>query len=154
MESSRTSTQPREDSKGLRGSSSTRSLDSQKRIRALLSIRPRFASAILSGEKRYEFRRRIFIRPVKVIVVYATVPVRRIVAEFEVRAVISDDPKSLWKRTRQFAGIEKKVFFEYFRDSKVGYAIKIGEVRRYTIPYCPIEKIGIRPPQSFVYLYQ
>ena len=117
-----------------------------------MSIRPRFASAILSGEKRYEFRRRIFIQPVKVVVVYATVPIRRVVAEFEVRAVISGAPGTLWRRTRRFAGIERKLFFKYFRGAKVGHAIEIGDVKSYEIPYCPIERLGIKPPQSFVYL--
>ncbi len=125
---------------------------SQQRTRALLSIRPPFASAILNGKKRYEFRRSIFSLPVEVVVIYATVPVQRIVAEFDVVRVISGKPETLWKRTRQFAGIERRVFFEYFQGRQIGYAIEIGEVRRYERPYCPVEKLGIKPPQSFVYL--
>ena len=117
-----------------------------------MSIRPNFASAILNGEKRFEFRRKKFAHSVKVVLVYATIPVRQVVAEFEVRSVISSGLDSLWRQTRNFAGIEKKVFLQYFKGVQVGHAIEIGKVKRYKEPYCPIEKLGIRPPQSFVYI--
>ena len=126
--------------------------DSPKRTRALLSIRPNFASAILNGEKRFEFRRRRLAPSIKVVLVYVTIPVRQVVAEFEVRSVISSGLNSLWRQTRSFAGIERKVFLEYFKGVQVGHAIEIGKVKKYKVPYCPIEKLGIRPPQSFVYI--
>lgn len=117
-----------------------------------MSIRPNFASAILSGEKRFEFRRRKFAQSVEVVLVYATIPIRQVVAEFEVKSVISSGLDSLWRQTRNFAGIEKKVFLQYFKGVQIGHAIEIGKVTRYKEPYCPIEKLGIRPPQSFVYI--
>jgi len=118
----------------------------------LLSIKPRFASAIFKGEKRFEFRKNIFSRPVDIVIVYATVPVRRVVGEFDVRSVIGEPLPSLWERTRRFAGIEEDFFFRYFEGREYGYAIEVGEVRTYERPFCPIEHLGIRPPQSFVYL--
>jgi len=118
----------------------------------LFSIRPEFVAAILRGEKRYEFRRRIFRRPINVVVVYATVPVRRVVAEFSVTSVICDSPGALWRLTRKVAGIEKQTFFKYFQGKKLGYAIEIGRVRRYRSPFCPVAELGVKPPQSFVYL--
>src|SRR3989442_1204917 len=121
-------------------------------IVALLSIRPRFASAIINGEKRYEFRRTKFRKPVEVVLVYATVPIQRVLAEFDVKTVLSGKPERLWRRTQRFAGIERKSFFDYFRGADVGYAIEIGEVRKYRNPYCPVEQLGVRPPQSFLYL--
>ena|SRR5438552_8294176 len=153
MELSETSSRHRAGLKGLQRNNSRPSLGSQEQIRALLSIRPAFASAILNGNKRFEFRRRIFAQPVDIILVYVTVPVQRIVAEFKVRAVLSGNPETLWKSTHRYAGIDKKVFLEYFRDAKVGYAIEIGEVRRYAIPFCPVKRLGITPPQSFTYLH-
>lgn len=111
-----------------------------------------FASAILSGKKRFEFRRRIFAQSVEVVLIYSTVPVKQVVAEFRVKAVLTGNLDYLWRRTRDFAGIEKKVFFEYFKGVHVGHAIEIGQVTRYKYPYCPIQKLGIRPPQSYVYL--
>jgi len=117
-----------------------------------LSIRPEFVAAILRGEKRYEFRRRIFRQPIDVIVVYATVPVRRVVAEFRVASIICDSPNALWRLTWKVAGIGRRSFFEYFRGKELGYAIEIGRVRQYRSPFCPIAELGLRPPQSFVYL--
>src|SRR3989442_11639469 len=112
---SKISPRHRADSNGSQTSSSTRLLGSPKRTRALLSIRPHYASAIMNGKKRYEFRRTIFALPVKVVVLYATVPVQRVVAEFDVKSVMSGKPERLWKRTQRFAGIERSRFFEYFR---------------------------------------
>jgi predicted transcriptional regulator len=149
---SRTLSQHREGLNKSHSNSSKLSCDFPKRTYALLSIRPNFASAILNGEKRFEFRRRKFAQSVKVVLVYATIPVRQVVAEFEVRSVISGGLDSLWRRTRNFAGIEKKVFLAYFKGVQIGHAIEIGKVKRYKEPYCPIKKLGIRPPQSFVYV--
>jgi predicted transcriptional regulator len=117
-----------------------------------LSIKPKFAYAILRGEKKYEFRRNIFARPVDVVLLYASVPVGRVVAEFDVRSIISQPLQTLWNRTKQFAGIGEDYFFRYFQGREYGHAIEIGEVRPYKNPFCPIERLGIRPPQSFSYI--
>lgn len=126
--------------------------DSLKPTRALLSIRPDFVEAIIRGEKKFEFRRSIFARPVDVVIVYATVPVQRVVAEFDVCSIISEKLPTLWKRTHKSAGIGREFFLKYFEGKDYGHAIEIGKVRLYKMPFCPIEKFGIRPPQSFVYL--
>jgi len=117
-----------------------------------LSIRPDFVEAIIRGEKKFEFRRSIFARQVDIVVVYATVPVRRIVAEFDVRSIICETLPILWKRTHRSSGIDRKFFLKYFKGKDYGHAIEIGEVRTYKTPFCPIEELGVYPPQSFVYL--
>jgi predicted transcriptional regulator len=132
--------------------SSRRSSDSQKQTRALLSIRPLFAAAIFHGEKRYEFRRSIFSRRVDVVLVYVTAPIQRVVGEFDVASVIEAPLPILWRCTREYAGIDEALFYRYFDGLDCGHAIAIGEVRTYAAPFCPIEQLGLRPPQSFVYL--
>src|SRR2546421_6708826 len=107
MALSGTLTPRRADSNKSADNSSRRSSASQNPIRALLSIKPEFVEAILRGEKRYEFRRSIFKRPITVVLVYATVPIRRVVGEFRVESIISDSPHRLWRRTRYAAGIEQ-----------------------------------------------
>lgn len=87
-----------------------------------------------------------------VVLLYATVPVRRVLAEFDVCSVISESLQALWRRTKRFAGISEDFFFQYFQGREYGHAIEIGEVRPYKSPFCPIEHLGIRPPQSFVYV--
>lgn len=117
-----------------------------------MSIKPKYAEAIFRGEKRFEFRRVVFKQPVKVVVVYTTSPVSQVAGEFEVDAVISDSVERLWRRTKNEAGIDRKVFFRYFSGRKLAHAIVIGSVRRYPRPHDLAEKFGIRPPQSFAYL--
>jgi predicted transcriptional regulator len=118
----------------------------------LLSIKPQYSSAIFRGEKRFEFRRSIFSRPVDVVVVYATAPVQRGVGEFDVHSILSESLSSLWEQTKWFAGVEEDFFFRYFEGRNHGYAIEVGEVRAYQSRFCPVKRFGIRPPQAFVYL--
>jgi predicted transcriptional regulator len=117
-----------------------------------LSIKPQFADAILRGAKRFEFRRVIFARDVDVVVIYATVPVKRVVAEFDVLRIVRERVPALWRLTRSHAGIDEQYFRAYFNGREYGYAIEVGEIRIYDTPVCPIEEFGLRPPQSFAYL--
>jgi predicted transcriptional regulator len=117
-----------------------------------LSIKPKYAEAIFRGEKRFEFRRAIFRRPVAVVVVYTTSPVSRVVGEFEIEAIITDTVEGLWKRTKHRAGIDKELFFSYFAGREIGHAIVIGSVRRYSRSLDLSSNFGIRAPQSFAYL--
>jgi predicted transcriptional regulator len=132
--------------------SSTQSLNSQRPSRALLSIKPEFVIAILDGQKRFEFRRSVFSRPVETVVVYATTPVAQVVLEFDVLSIISAPLPNLWRRTRTYAGLDKARFNKYFDGLEIGHAIAIGNVREYTNPFDLIEKFGVKPPQSFMYL--
>lgn len=127
-------------------------LDLPNRTRALLSIKPQYAARILCGRKRYEFRRRIFSRKVDIVLIYVTGPVSRVVAEFDVLSILDEPLSRLWEKTAPHAGIDRNSFFDYFAGLSKGYAIKIGEVRKYNVPFCPIKELGLRPPQSFAYL--
>jgi predicted transcriptional regulator len=125
---------------------------SPEQIHALLSIKPRYADAIFRGEKRFEFRRAIFRKPVAVVVVYTSSPVSRVVGEFDIEAIITDTVEGLWMRTKHSAGIDRERFFNYFAGRKVGHAIAIGSVRRYAMSLDLSSNFGMRPPQSFAYL--
>ncbi|OQW98197.1 MAG: hypothetical protein BWK74_05140 [Desulfobacteraceae bacterium A6] len=81
-------------------------------MKVLLSIKPEFAEMIFSGTKKYEFRRSVFKNPdVKTIVVYASSPVRKVIGEFEIGAIINDELAALWERTKKYAGINEDYFF-------------------------------------------
>ena len=63
-------------------------------MRVLLSIRPVHVESILSGAKRFEFRRRMFARrDVRSVLIYCTMPVGRLVAEFEIAGILEDTPE-------------------------------------------------------------
>jgi predicted transcriptional regulator len=83
---------------------------------------------------------------------YVTAPVQRVVAEFDVVSIISEPLQKLWRRTREYAGIDETLFYRYFDGLHRGHAIAIGELRVYGSPFCPVEQLGLRPPQSFIYL--
>ena len=122
-------------------------------MKVLLSIKPEFANKIFDGTKMYEFRRTIFKNSaIKRIVVYASSRVRKIIGEFEIDHILSDDPAALWNRTKECSGISEKYFFEYFGNKTRGYAIKIKSTTLYKTPRCTRQDFNLHPPQSFLYL--
>lgn len=123
-------------------------------MKVLLSIKPEYAEKILLGEKRFEFRKSVFKNPeVRTVVIYATMPIGKIIGEFDFDEVLSDDPKEIWSLTSKFSGITKKFFNEYFDGRKLAHAIKVGQVRRYATPMSlkSLVPSGMAP-QSFCYI--
>ena len=120
----------------------------------LLSVKPEFADKIFAGLKRFEFRRVLFkATTVSRVVVYASTPIKKVVGEFEVEAILSYAKRELWKLTSAYAGIEKEFFDEYFGDRPRAHAIKIKGVRKYPKPVALYRVCrSKRPPQSFMYL--
>ncbi len=122
-------------------------------MRVLLSIKPEFAFRIFSGVKRYEYRRAIFKRDdVERVIVYASSPVRKVIGEFEIDAILMAKPAYLWQKTRDYAGISREDFFEYFEDIDIGYAIRAKNCQTYERPLDLRKSLGVSPPQSFIYL--
>ena len=62
----------------------------------IISIKPEFVEKILTGEKKYEFRRRIYRQEVDNIYIYQTLPDAGIVAHFTPSEIIKDTPQNLW----------------------------------------------------------
>lgn len=120
----------------------------------LLSLRPEFAAAILSGHKRYEFRRTIFRRRgVTAALLYSNSSERRVVGAFEIGRVYEATPERLWEKYRHVAGIDESAFFAYFEGVNRGYAIGISRVHRFTPPVDPYAALeDFVAPQSFYYL--
>ena len=122
-------------------------------MNVLMSIRPEFVEKIVSGEKKYEFRRKIFKKDVKNVLIYSTAPDKMIVGYFELEQVLEDTPQRLWDSCQDFAGITEKDYFEYFSGSSTGFALQIGRLTLFKYPI-QVTKIleGFRPPQSFQYV--
>jgi len=81
-------------------------------------FKPEFADKILSGDKRYEFRKVLFKKNVDTIVIYATMPVGKIIGEFKVEDILQDKPASLWDRTKEYSGITQGFFNQYLASFK------------------------------------
>lgn len=120
----------------------------------LLSIKPKFANAILDGTKTFELRRVIFRPTVRKIIIYASNPVMLVIGEFIVGGILEREPNELWAITSNCVGVDRESFDEYFRGRKTGFAIKVDHPRRYAKPL-KLENFGLsRAPQSFCYLAQ
>lgn len=122
-------------------------------MNAILSIKPQFVDEIIAGRKRFEFRKHGFKKPVRNIYIYASSPVCRIIGEFELGAIIEDKPEELWHRTRDYSGISKAFFDEYFSAHDVGYALEIKTFKKYPEPINPYKRnLKFHAPQSFCYV--
>lgn len=122
-------------------------------MKVILSIKPEFANRIFDGTKKFEFRRSVFKNPkVKKVIVYSSSPVQKVIGEFEIEYIITDNVVELWDKTKHQSGISKNYFFEYFADKKEGHAIKITKTKLYKRPKCIKADFNLHPPQSFLYL--
>lgn len=118
----------------------------------ILSIHPKHIAKIISGEKRYEFRKKI-PTDIEYIVVYATAPIKKIVAVIEIDVVLKDSPQNIWEQTQQYAGISYEFLMHYFNDNPDAYAIKFKNIHRLPTPVDLTLMKNIRSaPQSYQYV--
>lgn len=122
----------------------------------LISIKPEYVRHIFSERKKFEFRKKVAgnFRH-KRIYIYSSSPTKMIVGYFTSTQIIQDSPDKLWKRCKDWAGIEKKDFFEYFADRDIGFALEISNLKRFKTPIDPRERFpSFTPPQSYYYIDQ
>ena len=118
----------------------------------LISIKPEYTEKIISGVKKYEYRRHVAKKDISSIIIYETTPIKRVVAEAEIEAILSYTPDELWKLTKEESGINKKFFDEYFKGKIIAHAYRIGKVKVFEKPKL-LEDYGVRyAPQSFIYI--
>lgn len=123
-------------------------------MKVLLSIKPQFVAEIFNGNKKFEYRKAIFKnKDVKTIVIYSTMPVGKIVGEFDIEDIIEDNPVNVWKQTKNFSGITEEFYDTYFSGRDKAFAIKIKSLKEYDKPICPYDKYeNFTAPQSFKYI--
>lgn len=118
----------------------------------LLSIHPEYVNRIISGEKKWEFRKVLPKGRFDTIVIYSTYPVRKVIGEVECTGIFMGTPAKVWEETKDCRGIEKDKYFSYYRDVKEAVAFRLGNVTIYEVPKT-LEELGLsNAPQSFVYL--
>ena len=113
----------------------------------LISIHPEYIAKILSGEKRFEFRKTCPTAEVSHLVIYATAPVQRWIAVAEVESVLTGSPYSIWERTKRAAGISREAFRKYYAGRSQGVAFKLGRV--FSLSAEDSRKIKLSGPQSY-----
>ncbi len=120
--------------------------------RIVISINPQHVKNILSGIKKYEYRKIAAKQDVSSIIIYETSPIKRVVAEAEIVEVLMMSPEELWQQTKDYSGITKHFFDKYFAGREVAYAYKLGKIKVYEQPKSLLD-YGIKAaPQSFVYI--
>ena len=120
----------------------------------LLSIHPCHVEKILSGEKLYEYRKNI-PNDIRYVIIYATVPVKKIVALVEVESVLKGSPQEIWENTKCNSGISEDYFMSYFSHKDNAYAIKFKDVHKLREPKSIniLENIKCAP-QSYSYIQE
>lgn len=119
----------------------------------ILSIHSSFADKIYSGEKRFEYRKRLASSSVDYVVLYETKPVAAITGFVEVVGKLSGSKRELWNATKRDAGITRAFFYDYFSESKRNAcAYHLGKVFKTNNPIS-LSEIGLSSaPQSFRYI--
>lgn len=118
----------------------------------IISIHPVFVDKILSGEKKYEFRKHL-PKDVRYMLVYSTNPIKKITALVEIDSIIIDTPDIIWRKTRKQAGVTKVFFDSYFRNKPIAYAARFKKVHKLPSPILIKDLNGIdTAPQSYIYL--
>lgn len=123
-------------------------------MKILLSIKPEFVEKIISGEKKFEFRKVLPKRKgITTVVVYSTMPVGKVVGEFKVKDTHSYKPEYLWEKTKDFSGITKNFFDEYFSAKSLAHAFEIDSFQLYENPLGISEILPSgTAPQSYCYI--
>jgi predicted transcriptional regulator len=121
-----------------------------------MSLRPRYAQAILRGYKTIEIRR----RPVNAdlgtpIILYASSPERAVVGTARLADLSSIKPAAAWQRHHRAFGITRNEFDAYLSGALTAYLLHLTQVRHLDEPL-PLQELRedgpFHPPQSFRYV--
>ncbi|MEY2247257.1 ASCH domain-containing protein [Streptomyces sp. BF23-18] len=122
----------------------------------LLSLHPRFATAILSGAKTVELRRqRVAVAPGTPVVIYATSPVMALLGTARITAVDTATPAQVWNRHRKACGITRAEYRAYMDGASQASALLLDSPRplAQAVPLSHLRRTGtFHPPQSYRYL--
>jgi len=123
----------------------------------LISILPKWADQILSGAKKWEYRR-VAINAEKgsKLILYASGKLHAIVGEATIEKVLIEPVDLLIKHTAKEVPETPDELRKAFARKKMGCAIKVKDPIRYSTPLSLSiirkEIPNFRPPQSFYYI--
>lgn len=118
----------------------------------LLSIKPQYVREILSGKKKYEFRKFRCRDEIDTIIIYATSPIKKVVGEVALIQIIEGDVEHVWNQTSPYGGVLKEDYQEYYKARDVAIAYQLGEVTRYDKPKKLLDYGLTYAPQSYAYI--
>lgn len=127
---------------------------SEQHTAMLASIKPRFASAIMDGSKKVEFRRRSPRWLPPTMVVYGSGKMGSVLGSVEILNKTIDRPEAIWDRYGNASAMSREEFDSYFSGSEIAVALELGSVKtaRRTIELDRLREMGLEPPQSWRYV--
>ena len=122
----------------------------------LISVRPKFAARIMSGEKTVELRR---LRPRVTsgdnLLFYISSPDKNLGAISKIKKITTARLDILWEEVKDNASVTHEEFMDYFEGRDSGYAIYFSEIQKFHNPIelASIKELipGFTAPQSFRY---
>lgn len=121
----------------------------------LISIKPQYVEKIVSGHKKYEFRKTDFeALNIDKIYIYSTVPDKKIIGYFQYGEVIVGSPNDVWEKCSNSAGLSESEFMSYYQNKKIAnaYAYKIKHLEIFKDPICPYTRFEkFAAPQNYIY---
>ncbi|MBW1604372.1 ASCH domain-containing protein [Streptomyces sp. JJ66] len=122
----------------------------------LLSVHPRWATAILAGTKTVEVRRqRVASQPGIPILLYATAPTMAIVGTARLVSVHVASPSEVWSASRDSNGISRRDYDAYMDGARQASGLSLEDPIAFEepVPLTALRAAGpFHPPQSYRYL--
>ncbi len=122
----------------------------------LLSVHPRFASAILDGSKTVEVRRqRVAAPPGTPVLLYATAPIMALVGMAYIASVDVAPPKDVWSVHRDRTGITRREYDAYMSGAALASGLTLENPSSFEEPVTlgALRATGtFHPPQSYRYM--
>jgi predicted transcriptional regulator len=123
----------------------------------LISVHPRHALNILSGDKTVELRRRFPQERTRgaLMLIYSTTPVQAVVGIARIKHVLKLPVTRIWKDHGVAACVTKPEFDRYYSGVREGYAVLLDEARplnQHLTMQDLCRRFGIVPPQSYRYV--
>ena len=124
---------------------------------AIISLKPRYARLVLSGDKTVELRNRIVrLTPGTLMWIYATRPMARVVGVAEIESVVHAGPSEIWRRFGEDICVDRNVFDSYIGDRERVSALVLRSVKRLG-DFMTLERIrqsvrAFQPPQFYARL--
>jgi predicted transcriptional regulator len=122
----------------------------------IISIQPKYAKKIFSGEKTVELRKKNIsaLKKSDKLIIYVTSPEQLLYGICTVENVIEDSPEKLWRKVSKHSGITKEEYFAYYKTADKAIGIYLRGIRKLEKPISLKDMRtslnGFMPPQSYM----
>lgn len=128
----------------------------RRRQTILLSLKPRFAEAILRGVKTVELRRQpVALAPDAAVLIYASSPVMAIIGTARVHNIEHGDPQQIWVRHSANIALAREEYDDYLSGAGFVSAITLEMPAFLDSPVTLQQLRGeqpFHPPQSYCFV--